>query len=132
MVARRFEHHRFYTRQGYEFLDKIETLIQEGRVADRLTPWVNSTRTRFQELQAEIKIPLEEYEAGESTEEEIEDEVDAELEDFEKIAVAETEADTASTIGGHEGGSSVQHSQDMSTFEGKLVLHFPLITVLPM
>lgn len=67
MISRDFEHHRFYTQHGFETLNKIERLIQEGRVGDRLTPWINGTRTKFEEYQAEMKEALEEYEADKAT-----------------------------------------------------------------
>lgn len=83
MIVHNFEHHDFYFQQGLETLQKVETLIDEGRVGERLRPWVADFKQSFENLRVEVEKALEEQET--------EDEVDAAGPEAETEAEAEAE-----------------------------------------
>lgn len=69
MIAHQFEYHDFYFRQGLETLQKVETLIDEGRVGERFRSWVDSTKENYEKLATEVKKAREEQKDDDEEEE---------------------------------------------------------------
>lgn len=85
------ENCEFHFKKGLEFLEKIEGIIEDGRVAERFKAWTDRVRGKLEELRA----PIESLKAAQQEEDQEED-VDAAKEEGEcKIAEEKDKEETA-------------------------------------
>lgn len=126
MIAHHFEHHDFYVDQGLHYLQKLDDLIKDGRVAERLIPWAADAKQKFETLKSDVKKALEEQESSAAAAEE---EEEAEVEEEEQDDEEDEDVYQTSVAGAEK--DDIEFTSSQQEAQSEVISNIPHLASLP-